>query len=223
MKKFAVIFAFVALILASATKQASAVNNQIMYRDVKLPTQAMLEHQTITTPIVASTTYILSGSAASSSATTNVTTFAHQPDVARVLTATPGGTTANVAAGNVVITGLDILGHSITDTLAITSTQSTTTTGTKAFASVSSIVLPQSGGTGVTFSVGVANALGLKRCMDAAGDLAWAMFNSAFESTRGTAVANATDESLNTYTPNGTLDGTKNVDVFFVQNFRCSP
>ncbi len=61
----------------------------------------------------------------------------------------------------------------------------------------------------------------MKRCASQAGDYIWSVFNGAYETTRGTMGVSATAIESNTFTPNGTLDGAKDVNLFFVQNFQC--
>jgi hypothetical protein len=218
--------ALILLLLVGLTSEAFAISVKPYYQDIKLPTQAMLESQTIPAPIVAAANTILNANAGDVTGSTpvTVTTFAAQPDVPRNITVTPGGTTADVVAGNVVVTGTDIFGAALTENLAVGNAQSTATVGNKAFKTITSIQIPaEAAGHAATWSVGVGSKLGLKRCMSQAGNVAWATFNGAYEATRGTAAVSATAVSGNTYTPNGTMDGTKDVTVFFVQNFQCFP
>lgn len=82
------------------------------------------------------------------------------PDVPRALTITTGGTTADIAAGNVVITGTNIEGKTITEAFVMADNLNGTVTGTSAFKTVSSIVFPIADGTTATISVGTSNKLG---------------------------------------------------------------
>jgi len=190
-------------------------------RNLKLPTQVLIEKQTLTTPVVADPNRILSAQATSSSVTTTVTTFLAQPDVCRGLSITPGGTTADVPAGDIDVTGLNIRGRGITEAFTLTANQSTIENGLKAFCSVSKIVFPIQDGGSATYDFGVLDTLGLKRCMDFAGHLVFTVFDGAFETTRATCVADADEVEKNTCDPDGTLDGAKDVQYFFLQNFRC--
>ena len=61
--------------------------------------------------------------------------------------------------GNVVITGTDICGNAITDTIAASGTS--TVAGIKAFASVSNVHVPVQSTTGETISVGTTKAFGV--------------------------------------------------------------
>jgi len=106
-------------------------------------------------------TYVGSAIASSSSVVTIVTSGLTQPDVPRVLTITPTGTTANVATMSVVVTGTNVEGKVITDSFAFAATASTATTGKAAFKSITSVTIPKQNGSGVTFSIGTTNQLGL--------------------------------------------------------------
>lgn len=196
--------------------------------DLRLPSQAVLEKQTITTPVVAAATRILSAHAGvTATSPVTVTTFAAQPDVPRNLTVTPSGTTADVTACTVTITGKDYWGATISENFAITNTQSTATVGVRAFKTVTSVLIPaacESGGThAATWGVGIGSKLGLSKCMAAADSFFHAGLAGVKESTAPTIAADPTEVSKNTASLNGTLDGTKNVTLWFVQNFRCHP
>lgn len=194
-------------------------------RDIKLPSQAMMEHQTVTTPIVATTNRVLTTNAGpTSAAAVSITSFTAQPDVPRNLTITPTGTTGDVEACVVTVTGTNISGATITEAFTFIADASTAQTGNKAFKTVTNVAFPancESGGFAATWIVGVGSKLGVKNCADAAGYYVFSVFNGAYETTRGTMAINASAIESNTFIPNGTMDGTKNVELFFVQNFRC--
>lgn len=202
---------------------AFAINVKVSRQDMKLATQAMLEKQTITAPVVADPNRLLSNQATSASATTSVTSFLANNDVCRNVTVTPGGTTADVPAGDITVTGTNYFGQTITEAITLTANQSTIASGLKAFCSVTSVVFPIQDGAAATYDVGVGDVLGLKRCMDSAGHVVFATLDGAYEGTRPTCVANATAIESNTCDINGTLDGSKDVEIFFVQNWRCLP
>jgi hypothetical protein len=212
------LFLFLATLLTLNVAQASI---KPLYQDIKLPTQAILEHQTIAIPVVAATTRLATGAATSASVITTVSSFSAQPDVPRVITITPGGTTADVPAGSVTISGTDIKGKALSDTITFLANASTAGTTLKAFKTVSSVVFPIQDGGSATYDIGVGAAFGLLHCADKAGYYAFSVFDGAYETTRGTFVNNATDYTKNVFTPNGTPNGAKNVEIFYVQNFRC--
>lgn len=219
-----ILFAFTFAVAAMLANTAFANGPWIVhYQDEKNPTQVMTEHDSWAAPLAASATRLKSGAAISSTAATTITSFAAQPDFARNITLTPTGTTANVAAGTAVVSGLSIFGKAISENFAITSTQSTATTGAKAFASVSKVVFPQASGSGVTLSIGIGSKLGLRRCMKQSGDYDFSVFGGVFDATRGTIAANATAIESNTFTDNSALDGSSAVDLYYIQNFRCYP
>lgn len=221
MKKF-----FLALL--ALTMSTAAFANGPWYRsfqDYKFPTQAILEHYSWGSPIVATAAQLVSGGTLTTSQANTLSTFAHQPDYPRNVTITPTGTTANVGACTAVVSGTNIYGKAITENFSISSTQSTATTGNKAFASLTSVLFPSActTGSGVTVNVGVGSKLGIIRCADDAGKYVFSEFNLAYETTRGTFATNATAVESNTFAPNGTMDGTKQVDLYYVENFRCYP
>jgi hypothetical protein len=212
--------------LLSLCTSAQAANVQRLFQDVKLPTQSMLERQTILAPIVATTNRVLATNAGPTAATAlTVSTFAAQPDVPRNITITPTGTTGDVEACVIVVTGTNFFGQSINESFTFLADASTAQTGSKAFKSVTSVAFPadcESGGFAATWIVGVGSKLGLKRCMANAGDVIHANFDGATE-TVGAVGSSASLVSANTYTPTGTMNAAKNVIVDFVQNFACFP
>lgn len=206
---------------------AMAGNIKRLFQDVKLPTQKVLEHETVTTPIVATTNYIKTTYAGPTDGSALVlSSFTHQPDVPRNITITPTGTTTDVESCVITVAGTNVFGQAITENLTFAADASTVQTGSKAFKTVTSVSWPascESGGFAATWVIGVGSKLGLSRCMDNAGGGAWSIFDGAFESTRGTWTADATHVELNTLTPNGTMNAAKNVEAVFFQNFQCLP
>jgi hypothetical protein len=197
-----------------------------MDQDIKLPSQQVLEKQTVTAPIVATTNYIKTTYAGpTSAAALTLTTFTHQPDVPRTITITPTGTTGDVESCAIVVTGTNIKNQTITDTLTFAADASTVQTSVKAFKAVSSVTWPancESGGFGATWIIGVGGALGLKNCMNGASDFVQAGLNGVFETTRPTVTADATDVSKNLALLNSALNSV-DVQLYFMQNFRCLP
>lgn len=217
---FSIIFATLTLVF---TQNISHAAIRPFYQDVKLPTQAMLEHVTLTAPVAASSTLLKNAAAANNGASTTISSFSAQPDVARNIVITPGGTTANVGAGTAVVSGTNVFGKSISENFTISAAQSSASTGSKAFKTVTSVVFPATTGASVTISVGTGSKLGMPRCLNHAGEYVFSEFAGAYDSTRGTMAVNATAVESNTFIPNSSLDGSSNVDVFYVQNFRCLP
>jgi len=197
---------------------------KVMRRNIKLPSQNPLHAQSLSAPALGTASDILAANAGDTTGVdVTVTTFAAQPSPARVLEVTPGGTTADVAAGNVVITGLNEHGKQITDTIAIAENQSSVSEGTVAFASVSSIVLPaEDSPYGATWDVGQTDKLGLRRCMSA-DNLVWASFGGAYESTRPTVSYDVDEVEKNFALLNSALDGSSDVALHYIENYRCEP
>lgn len=199
------------------------------FRDMKLPTQVMLEKQTFSAPAAAGTDEVLDDSAGNTSAAAaTVTTFVAQPDVARNLVITPGSTTADVADCTVVVSGTDYLDEVISEEFVIPEFMSTAVTGGRAFKSVTSVLFPagcENTPFEATWDIGYGEKLGLKRCMDEVGHAVFSTVDGAYEATRATIAANASIVSANTADFNGTMDGSDDFELFFIQNFAqsCMP
>lgn len=217
--------AILALLLVFVSASAWAVPPRRYYQDMYLPTQSLLEHQTIANPAAAGTANVLNGNyGATSAAAATVTVFVAQPDVPRNLVITPGGTTTDIENCNIVVTGTNYAGSVISETFAFLANATDATVGNKAFKAIASVVFPancESGGFAATWSIGYGAKLGLKRCAANPGALAWSTFDGAYETTRGTLANHVSDMASNTFTPNGTPNGAKSVEVYFVQNFAC--
>ena len=222
-------FIAVALLLAfSVTAEA----NGPWYRapqDYKFPTQAAQEHMLWVTPLLGLTTAAFAAMAPGTSTlnmgvTTTFTNFKTQPDFPRNVVLTPTGSTGAIASGTAVVTGTNIFGKTITENFAITAAQNTATTGNSAFKSITSIVFPAvtpGGGNFEQLAVGYGSKLGMTRCTKHAGDYDFSEIGGVFETTRGTMGSSSTLVEANTFSPNGAMDGTKDVDLFYVQNFVC--
>lgn len=70
---------------------------------------------------------------------------------------------ADIDAVAVVITGTDVNGDALTESITLTDAGNTTDSGLSAFASVSSIVVPAQGGTGGALEFGFGNIIGLSK------------------------------------------------------------
>lgn len=212
------------LMLFSVFAQAAPVKRLV--QDVKLPTQAVIEQQAFTDLLAASATRVLSGNAgATSAAVATVTTFAAQPDSPRNLTVTPGGTTGDVEACVVVVNGTNIFDRAISENFTFVADASSAQTGSKAFKTVTSVVFPadcESGGFAATWSVGIGEKIGLKRCMAETGAFVSSSLNGVQE-TRATLAFSATAVESNTADFAGTMNGSNDFKAYFIQNFGCFP
>lgn len=136
-----------------------------------------------------------------------ITTAITNPDVARTIIATPGGTTANVTAVSVIVTGTDITGAALTETLpAFSAGAATAKTSVNAFATVTSITQPAIG-SAVTVSYGTTAQLGLPYNLTRNTVLA-AYLNGVKEGTPPTITTHATDVSKTLAQLSSALNGT---------------
>jgi hypothetical protein len=135
-----------------------------------------------------------------------VTTGITNPDVPRNVTATPGGTTANVTAVQVIVTGTDANGSVITETLpAFSAGAATAVTGSKAFRTITSISLPATGAS-VTIAIGLGAKLGLPMRLSY-DSVMHGFLNGVREATRPVATVNASVVESNTVTLTSALNG----------------
>jgi hypothetical protein len=136
-----------------------------------------------------------------------ISTAITDPDVPRNITATAGGTAADIAAIQVTVNGTDGDGVAITEDLpAFTENTAGTVVGSLAFASVTSIVIPAHDGTGATTAIGTGAKLGLPVPL-AYDTVVAAHFGGVRESTRPTVTTSSSATSGNTIALNSTLDG----------------
>lgn len=206
---------------------AEAVPVRPMYRDLRLATQQLIEKQTIVDPAAAGTNQVLNAvDGPDSDDAVSITTFAAQPDVPRNLVITPGGTTGDVEACEITVSGTNIFNKPISEVFAFSANASVATTGNKAFKTVASVAFPascESGDFAATWSIGLGEKLGMQRCMAAPGHVVFTTVAGAYETTRATVAANASAVESNTVDFNGTMNGSNDFEIFYFQNFRCFP
>ncbi len=143
-----------------------------------------------------------------------VTTGITQPDVPRNVTATAGGTAADVKAISVIVAGTDVNDQAITETLpAFTVNTTGIVTGSKAFKTITSITIPAHDGTGATTAVGTGAKLGLSRKYSRDTCLV-AYLNNVREGTLPTVAISSTVVSSNTMTLNSALNAVDVVAYF---------
>lgn len=192
---------------------------EVMRRNIKLPSQSVLEKQELT-PATADSDLILNN-ASFASAASNVTSFLAQLDFARNLVLTPQQTTADLPAGDVVVSGRDANGSVITETFTFTANQTAAITGNKAFALIDSIAIPAGDSPfGASVDVGTGDKLGLIKCLDGAGWFIKGLVDGA-ALTGETLAVNATATESNTVIPNPAPNGSRKFSFLYVQNFRC--
>lgn len=166
-------------------------------------------------PVVPDVDRLLTAVTTSSSATTESTTFLAQPDVARNITVTPGGTTTDVPSGDVTITGTDINGEALSEAVTFAANASTVQATTKAFMTVSSVLFPIQDGASATYTVGVGDKLGLPDKLPYNSVIA-VHFGGVREATAATVTSSATVLASNTIDLNSASDGSAIVVDYLV-------
>lgn len=161
-------------------------------------------------PAAASATAVHAAIALTNS-TQNVATAITNPDVPRTVTVKGN---ASGITGNVVITGTNVKGESITDTIALNG--STEVEGIKAFKTVTNIALPAETHAGTdTVSVGRANKFGLPHIVANAALLLVKLFNGSADT--GTLAVDSDEVEKNLFAINGTPDGSKVLDLYYLK------
>ena len=140
---------------------------------------------------------------------TVVTTAITNPDYPRNVTIK--GNAAGIA-GDVVITGTNILDEEITETIALNA--ATEVLGTKAFKTVTQIDLPARTTAGDTVSIGRGKIFGVPHIVDNAGLLLVKLFDGSTDS--GTLAVDDDEIEKNVFSLNGTPNGTKGVDLYYL-------
>jgi hypothetical protein len=137
------------------------------------------------------------------------------PVVPRNITATAGGTAADIGAIEIVVEGTNANDEAITETLpAFTVNTAGSVTGSKAFKTVTKITVPAHDGTGATTAIGFGSKLGLPFKL-AHNTCEMAFLDNAKESTDPTVAVSTTALESNTITLNSSLAG-KVVDAYFL-------
>jgi len=126
----------------------------------------------------------------------------------RNVTFTTAGATPSDAPATVVVTGTDVDGEAITETLNVPQT-ATIVEGAKAFATIVSVVFAAGDGTGATVAMGYGSKFGFRKkakVRSAIVNVIREIAAGAFV-TNGTFVVPATGAPYGTYTPNTAADG----------------
>lgn len=160
-----------------------------------------------TTPALGTATYV-HAAVTLGAAAQDVTTAITNPDFPRIVTVKGN---ASGITGDVVITGTDINGNAITDTIALSGASEVL--GVKAFKTVTNINLPaKTNGSGDTVSIGVGNKIGFPVAIPNASLCFAKSFNGSVDSSTITASATVAG-SLAAVA--GTFDGTKAYELYF--------
>lgn len=131
-------------------------------------------------------------------------------DPPRQVVATVAGGTPADAPATATVTGLDVDGNALTETLTLPQT-ATTVTGTKCFAQVTKIEMPAADGTDATVSFGTGAVLGLKVSPMVLGTAPVGIMAETYDGavvTNGVMVGAATHAPHGSYSPNTAANGT---------------
>jgi hypothetical protein len=195
-----------------------------------IPVKGGIYKQIWEKPIAADVDVLRISTVANKTTSTTWSTFSASIDFARNVTVTTGGTTADVKAGNVTVTGTDIRGTAISENIAVIANQNSTSTGSQAFATVTQVVVPAQDGLAAEYSVGVGDKLGLEKLLQLntiGGDAGVATGTSASNFTReGTAPTVTVDTqsvSKNTVNFNTALANTKTYIAFMKTDDPANP
>jgi hypothetical protein len=138
----------------------------------------------------------------------------------RNITVTTAGGTPADAPATTVITGTDINGDALTETLNVSQTAATVV-GAKAFASVTSIVEAAADGTDATLSYGIGALIGLGKKVAVRGGLPAVVKEIAAGSlnpTAGTFALPSVGVPNGTYSPNSAADGARDYCLYYEQD-----
>lgn len=219
------VFGFIIVLLTA--QFALAIPLAVSRRDAKFPTQQMVEKQSFDNVLASNASTVKASGYAgpTSAAAVTLSSFDAQPDVPRNLSITPGGTTGDIESCVIVVSGTDYQSHSISENFVFAADATNKVSGLKAFKTVSSVLWPadcESGSFAATWSIGTESSLGLKRCINNAGDFFFSLLNGAKEATAPTLHPSG-DSSVasNTVLFNGSLDGVNDFVLYFMQNYQC--
>jgi hypothetical protein len=144
-----------------------------------------------------------------------LTTAITNPGTPRNITATVGGTAGDIKAVQVIVAGTNYNGEIITETLPVFTVDTAgTVSGSKAFATITSITIPAHDGTGATTSIGFGEALGLPYKL-AHNTVLEAYLANVKEATAPTVAISATALESNTIDLYSALNGSI-VDIYLL-------
>lgn len=137
-----------------------------------------------------------------------ITTGITNPPCPRNITATAGGTAADVKAVQVIVTGTDYLDAVLTETLpAFTVNTTGIVAGVKAFKTVTSVLIPAHDGTGATTALGFGELLGLPYKLPT-NTVHYSTLAAVREATAATVAVSASAIASNTLDLNSVLNST---------------
>lgn len=179
---------------------------------------SFIAHVVIPKPVAADSDAMVDGAECTTGAEADplvITAFAAQPAWPRNIVVTVAATTAaDVAAGKITVTGVNMAGETITEEHTVTADTPATFTGAKAFKAVTSVSVPVQDGASVTVDVGWGDLYGIPYKLTADELVILKLFNNATDA--GTVANSATVLESNTYDPNGTPDGLKDIELYII-------
>lgn len=169
--------------------------------------QRRLASKTVTAPALGTTTAV-HAAVTDTGVLQNVTTGITSPAVPRNVTATSGGTAADIKAIAVTVTGTNEEDAVITETLPVfTENSATTVVGSKVFKTVTAISIPAHDGTGATTAIGTGAKLGLGQRLSR-NTVQAAYLGGTLEGTPPTVAVSSSAIESNSVTLNSALNGT---------------
>lgn len=188
-----------------------------------IPVKGGIYKQMWEKPVATTASNLVKAEATDSVSITTVSTFLTTIDFARNIIVTPGGTTADVKAGDVTVVGTNIRGDSITETIAIIANQSTASNGLFAFATIVSVSIVAQDDDAATYDIGVGDVLGLEKHLqfnsiggNAAAETGTVVSNLAREGTAPTVVVDTQSIHKNTIDFNTALAVTKTYATYMI-------
>src|SRR3990172_4956329 len=144
-----------------------------------------------------------------------ITTGLNTPEVPRNITATAGGTAADIKAIQVIVAGTNAEDQAITETLPVfTENSATTVVGAKAFKTVTSVTIPAHDGVLATTAIGFGEVLGLPDKLTH-NTVLYAFANDTKEGTAPTVTVSSTAVESNTFDLNTALNS-QVVDLYYL-------
>ncbi len=168
----------------------------------------LVQHYSVA-PATASATAVHAAVTLHATNPTEVTTGITNPDVPRNVTIKGN---ASGIAGDVVITGTNILDEEITETIALNG--STEVAGASAFKTVTQIDLPARTQEADTVSIGWGKKIGLPHIVAYAGLLLVKLFDGSTDS--GSLTVDADEIEKNVFAVNGSPNGSKLLDLYYL-------
>lgn len=179
---------------------------------------AAIAVEEFTAPAAAGAALISTAAASQVAAGRSATLLALAANISppRPISVTTAGVTPADAPATAVVTGKDINGNAMTETLNIPQT-ATTATGSKCFASVSSIVEAAGDGTAATMSYGIGAPIGLGKPLKTRAGFTGPVREIANGAvvTNGVFVAASTASPNGSYAPNSAANGALNYCLYY--------